>query len=100
MQEEVDSRFREVSLSDRKSLYKFKNLHGKGLFCHGVMLGKGAIEIRRSKFRPYFKNSGLIEIRGPPEGKLYATLAAPFGMRLSEKRIGEEGRPSAILSRL
>ena len=78
MQEEVDSRFREVSLSDRKSLYKFKNLHGKGLFCHGVMLGKGAIEIRRSKFRPYFKNSGLIEIRDPQKGNCMKRSRLPL----------------------
>ena len=56
---------------DWKCLYKSKNLHEKVLFCHGAAFGKEeaeeceevGIEIRRSKISPYFKNSGLTEIR-------------------------------------
>ena len=54
---------------DWRCLYKSKNLHEKALFCHGVAFGKEGecaevgIEIRRSKISPYFKNSGLTEIR-------------------------------------
>ena len=69
----MDGFIRGSGFPDWKCLYKSKNLHEKALFCLGAMFGNReaeeceevGIEIRRSNILPYFRNLGLVEIRGP-----------------------------------
>ena len=83
MQEEPDGCVRDSDFPDWRCLYKSKNLHEKALFCHGVAFGKEeaeecdevGIEIRRSKISPYFKNSGLTEIRDEIDSRITLLMA-------------------------